>query len=220
MDGWSETTTLRSLRSPSIDRKSTQVVEFGEFGDINVSFDKGMKFGNKPKCWVNVKKGDFPFTMPATFLAPSYTTAVSAAAGVVTALGISPKKITEWLTDFEGIPGRGELTRSGDGWLVRDHNPSVTPISIDWNIRTIEEHYANKDLGVVIEQAVPKAKTSLDLELIDQNLSTHSTVKGRYLLETKPSTVEPPASFEIVGDVNTAIRAHKLTYWCSNSNTD
>jgi hypothetical protein len=214
------------LRHPEINMwkvfipKSTQVVEFGEFGDINVSFDKGMKFGNKPKCWLNVKKGDFPFTMPATYLAPSYTTAVSAAAGVASAIGLSPKKITDWLTDFEGIPGRGELTRAGEGWLVRDRNPSVTPISIDWNIRVMEEHYANKDLGVVIEQAGPEAKTPLDLETIDKNLSAHSSVKGRYLLEIRSSSVEPPASFEMVSDPNTAIRGHKVTYWCSNTNTD
>ncbi len=210
------------LRHPEINMwkvfipKSTQVVEFGEFGDINVSFDKGMKFGNKPKCWINVKKGDFPFTMPASFLVPSYGTSVSAAAGVATAVGLSPKKITEWLSDFEGIPGRGELSRAGEGWLVRDRNPSVTPVSIDWNIRMIEEHYANKDLGVMVEQAGVKPRTPLDLEAIDKSLATHSSVKGRYLLETGSSSVEPPASFEMVSDPNTAIRAHKLTYWCSN----
>jgi hypothetical protein len=84
----------------------------------------------------------------------------------------------------------------------------------------MEEHYANKDLGVVIEQAGPEAKTPLDLEIIDKNLSAHSSVKGRYLLETRSSSVEPPASFEMVSDPNTAIRGHKVTYWCSNTNTD
>jgi len=158
--------------------------------------------------------------MPATYLAPSYATAVSAAAGVASAIGLSPKKITEMLTDFEGIPGRGELTRSGEAWLIRDRNPSVTPVSIEWNVRIIEEHYANKDLGVVIERPGPVAKTPLDLETIDKNLSTHGTVKGRYLLETRSSSVEPPPSFEMVSDPNTAIRSHKVTYWCSNANVD
>jgi hypothetical protein len=214
------------LRHPEINMwkvfipKSTQVIEFGEFGDINISFDKGMKFGNKPKCWCNVKKGDLPFTMPATYLAPSYKTAVSAAAGVASAIGLAPKKITDMLTDFEGIPGRGELTRAGEGWLVRDRNPSVTSNSIDWNIKVIEEHYANKDLGVIIERKGPQAKTSLDLETIDKALSGHSSVKGRYLYENSNTSEEPPASFEMVSDPNQAIRAHKVTYWCANTRSE
>ena len=214
------------LRHPEINMwkvfipKASQVVEFGEFGDINVSFDKGMKFGNKPKCWLNVKKGDFPFNMPATYLAPSYSTAVSAAAGVASAIGLSPKKITEMLSDFEGLPGRGELSRAGEGWLVRDRNDSVTPVSVDWNIRIIEEHYANKDLGVLVERTGSNGKSGLDLETIDKNLSSHPTVKGRYLFENRPGTEDSPASFETVSDPNMAIRAHKVTYWCCNGRTN
>ena len=73
---------------------------------------------------------------------------------------------------------------------------------------------------MVVEQAGPKPRTPLDLEAIDKNLSAHSSVKGRYLLETRSGPVEPPASFEMVSDVNTAVRSHKLTYWCSNANSD
>ena len=84
----------------------------------------------------------------------------------------------------------------------------------------IEEHYANKDLGVMVERSGSNEKGGLDLETIDKNLSSHPTVKGRYLFENRPGTEDSPASFETVSDPNMAIRAHKVTYWCSNGRTN
>ena len=214
------------LRHPEINMwkvfipKGTQVVEFGEFGDINVSVRQGHEVRQQAQVLAQRQEGRFSIhhasDLPGTFL---HDRGVGGGWGGNRGRAL-PQEDHRDVDRFRGHSRPGRTYQGGRG--VADPGPE--PVG-DPGLHRLE----HKDHRGALCQQGPGGghrtpwtgrRMPLDLETIDKNLSTHSSVKGRYLLETKSSSVEPPASFEMVSDPNTAVRAHKVTYWCSNSNAE
>jgi len=86
------------------------------------------------------------------------------------------------LSQFKGVPGRGDVAREGGRFLIRERNPGVSAASIDWNISVLERSYGQQDIGIALDPVSVKVCEKLDISDVHEVLSRHPSVKGQYII--------------------------------------
>ncbi|OPY32535.1 MAG: UDP-N-acetylmuramate--L-alanine ligase [Methanomassiliicoccales archaeon PtaU1.Bin124] len=195
---------------PTVDR-----VTFGAGGNIDVSFDLKLQIG--VPVTVHVKIGDTvgDVELPGTFLAPAYRTALKAAMAAAYAFGIEAPKIIEALQGFPGTPGRGEIEREGDWYLVRDRNPGVSARSIAWNLDILQNIYGIKDIGLVIDPMNRKVCDRLDMNAILNVAKARPSVKKVYMFDREKGDGAACSDLPHIKNVSEVWAQHKVLLWCT-----
>lgn len=202
----------RELWSPQVPL-GVWLTTFGEGGIVEASVDGPLELGKEVEVQFKVKPGGaFSTTFSGDFLVPAYLRPFSAAISALKALGIPPPQLCQTLSDFTGVPGRGELLQRGDTWVVRDRNPGVSTHSVEFLLGILEEHYQAKDIGLVVEPVSIRVCEKLDLTEMGTINEVHDSVTGAYLLNHGDRDVE---GFRSIDDLSEILDDHGIVLHCT-----
>ena len=87
------------------------------------------------------------------------------------------------LHDFNGVPGRSEVIKDGDTFIVRERNPGINAGSVEWDLRALIDRYDQKDIGVIMDPVNIKVCQRLDAASILKVLAACPEVKESMSLE-------------------------------------
>ncbi|MBI0584289.1 MAG: coenzyme F430 synthase [Methanomassiliicoccus sp.] len=155
---------------------------FGPGGDLEISLPDRLELGKGVLLTVRWKGEEYQVRLPGTFLAPSYTTALASGLAAAGEMGVDMERAVSSLASFKGVPGRGDVTREGGKFLIKERNPGVSAGSIDWNLGVLERHYSQEDIGIALDPVNIKVCEKLDIGDVDEVLSRHPSVKGQYII--------------------------------------
>jgi len=189
------------------------ITTFGPSGDVDVALPKAIELGHGAKLDVVTKERCYHARLPGTFLAASYTTAISSALAAASSLGVGLEEATASLSKFKGVPGRGELIREAGCYAIRERNPGVSAGSIDWNIKVLEEVYGQDDIGLVLDPVSQKVCEKLDLDDVNRALASRPSVKGRYIINMPG--INRNADFRRIGSFHEVRGKHRLMVYCT-----
>ncbi len=150
---------------------------FGENGDVDAELEEHLQLGVPLTLKLRHLEEKTVVDLPSAFLAPSYLTAFQCATAIMVGLGFDLEQVRSAFEGFNGVPGRGEVSREGNWYLVRERNPGVSARSIDWNLDVIETYYRVKDIGLVIDPVDLKVCEKLDMKAILEVARSHPSVK-------------------------------------------
>lgn len=195
-------------------RGGTKAVTFGKGGDVEIVFDD-VNIGVPSQATLSYQGRRIGFEITSTILGLSYVTALEAAATACISFGIDPEEVVKGLASFRGVPGRAEVERIDDWYLVRDRNPGVSARSIEWLLRLLQDRYGIKDIGLVVDPVNTKVCDKLDMDDIMKVAHAHPSVKKVYLYKRETAgkgTVEGVERIEGIYDV---WARHKVVLWCT-----
>ncbi len=193
---------------------SVNSICFGENGDVDAELDEHLQLGVPLTLRIRHLEERAEVGLPSTFLAPSYLTAFQCATAIMIGLGHSLDQVRSAFEGFNGVPGRGEVSREGNWYLVRERNPGVDARSIEWNLNALERKYRVKDIGLVIDPEDLKVRERLDMKAILEVARSHPFVKQVYLFHRKGEE----DLWKEVPHIQNAFdvwNMHKVVLWCT-----
>lgn len=204
----------RELWAPQIP-PGIWISTFGEGGNVNgiveCPLELGSEVGVRFKCQ---PVGEFFTTLKGNFLVPIYLRPMAAALTGLKSCGMPMPQLCEALKNFNGVPGRGEVYREGETWIVKDHNPGVSGHSIEFETSVLEDFYGAEDIGLVIEPTSKQVREELDLKEMDLIFDVHDSVKGAYLLDPE-GTDKEVKNFHSIKDIGEVLDKHPIILWCT-----
>lgn len=154
--------------------KDVKILTFGNGGDVDAKIGQPLRLGEMAGMKIILKKGDCASVdLPGNFVAPAYLLAFSAAAAVAIDLGYGVNEIAKSFEAFEGVPGRGEIRKENDLWVIRDRNPGVSAASVRFLIECLKNYYQLKRIGVIIEPVSKRVCEKLDLGELEKVIIDH-----------------------------------------------
>jgi coenzyme F430 synthetase len=204
----------KSLWSPHVN-PSVLETTFGPGGDVDVSFDEKLQLGVPLRAHLMIKGAKYDIELPSTFLAPAFKTAFQAAVAASLAYGVEAGQMAQAMEGFGGVPGRGEIEREGDWYMIRDRNPGVGARSIGWNLDIIENKYGVKDIGLVIDPVNYRICEKLDMDAIVKTAKSHPAVKNVYLFDRDAADSKLWSDLPHIKNVYDVWARHKVLLWCT-----
>jgi UDP-N-acetylmuramyl pentapeptide synthase len=105
-------------------------------------------------------------TLQDGYLHLQYLDTIKAALEACRELGISVEQVVKGLETFKGVPGRGELRRSGEAWEITDRNPGISHLSVAWTLDVLEKMNMIKRTLVILDPVNSKVCEKIDIEQI------------------------------------------------------
>jgi hypothetical protein len=171
----------KSLWGPHVPAGSPMVT-FGPGAELETALPEKLTLGRGAPLTVRWRGQELGVRLPGSFLAPSYATALNAGLAAAGAMGADMEAAVDSLSTFKGVPGRGDVTREGGRFLIRERNPGVSAGSIDWNIGVLEQRYGQLDIGIALDPVNLKVCEKLDINDVHEVLARHPSVKGQYII--------------------------------------
>ena len=196
---------------------SVKSICFGENGDVDAELDEHLQLGVPLTLRIRYLEERQEAALPSTFLAPSYLTAFQCATAIMVGLGHTVGQVQSCFEGFKGIPGRGEVSREGNWYLVRDRDPEVSARSIEWDLSVLESYYRVNDIGLVIDPANHGMSEKLDMKAIMDLADAHPAVKKVYLFQHQGRE----GRWKEMPHIQNAFdvwNMHKVVLWCTIDN--
>lgn len=190
-----------------------RIVTFGAGGDVAISFPDNLRLGSGCPLTVRWDGKERKVSLPGTYLAPSYTTAIASALAAAKALGLEMEMAIDTLASFKGVRGRGEVVKDSNGFLIRERNPGVSAPSIRWNADVLQRSYGQEDIGIVLDPVSIKICEKLDLDEVRETLSHVPAVKGLYVMNMPGLDRSSTGFLRISGPMEVRGR-HKVIVQC------
>jgi len=106
--------------------------------------------------------------LSANFLSTAFLQSIEIASAAANLLGVPEKTIVNSLETFSGVPGRCEIHRKNDGYLLLEKNPGISHISIEHVLRILAEHTDGANVAVLITPATKKVCEKMEMDFIKQ----------------------------------------------------
>lgn len=161
--------------------QGVKTVTFGG-GDVQLILPDKLVLGKQVRAQVITPEKSYEVKLQGSYLVPSYLIALSTALGCAYALKLDMDKAVSSLASFNGVPGRGEVLKEKGWYRIIERNPGVSAGSIAWNLKTLEDYYAQTDIGVALDPVNAKVCEKLDLKEVNALLSADNCVTGQYLM--------------------------------------
>ncbi len=100
------------------------------------------------------------------FLGLEYIHAIDAALTICEQMHIDNDTVIDALSTFRGIPGRGEISKEDNVWVVTERNPGISHISIDSTLSTLKRMNALDGLTVILDPVNRRVCDKLDIDQI------------------------------------------------------
>ncbi|WP_400260642.1 coenzyme F430 synthase [Candidatus Methanomassiliicoccus intestinalis] len=169
-----------NLWAPHVSQ-GVKTVTFGG-GDVQLILPDKLVLGKQVRAQVITPEKSYEVKLQGSYLVPSYLIALSTALGCAYALKLDMDKAVSSLASFNGVPGRGEVLKEKGWYRIIERNPGVSAGSIAWNLKTLEDYYAQTDIGVALDPVNAKVCEKLDLKEVNALLSADNCVTGQYLM--------------------------------------
>lgn len=206
----------RDLWVPHV-RNNIKILTFGNGGDVEATIDQPLRLGETARMKIILKRGDcMSVDLPGNFVAPAYLSAFSAAVTVALDFGYGLNEIKKSFESFEGVPGRGEVKKEDDRWIIRDRNPGVSAGSVRYLVESLKRYYRLKRIGVIIEPVSKRVCEKLDLgELEKVIIDYQDCINDACLLGDFESDMLQGDVFRMIGDIDEVNRDSEAILWCT-----
>jgi len=154
---------------------------------------------------VSVKyKGTHNIKLKGNYLALQYIEAMDMALEVCDAMDIPADAVLKALSEFEGVPGRGEVRDMNGVRYIVERNPGISHMSVERTLKTLKAMGILEDALVIIDPVSKKVCDKLDRDLIEEVVRNY----GAGLIVTPGDGTEPA----IPSGVKTVVRMTKEGY--------
>ena len=110
--------------------------------------------------------GEHELSLRGSYLHLQYTDAIEAALEACHEMRVPAEQVVKGLETFNGVPGRGELRRSGNGWEITDRNPGVSHMSVSKTLDALERMGIVEDALLILDPVNRKVCEKADAEQI------------------------------------------------------
>ena len=141
-------------------------------------------------------RGKHEIELGKGYLALQYLSAMDAALEVCDAMDIPAEDVIRGLESFRGVPGRGQVSVEDGRKVLRDRNPGISHMSVDYTLSCLKDMDALGNAVLVVDPVSKKVCDKMDKDLI-------SETAGRYgvkvlFTDGQGSVPEIPADAETV----------------------
>ncbi len=193
---------------------SVNSICFGENGDVDAELDEHLQLGVPLTLRIRYLEERAEVGLPSTFLAPSYLTAFQCATAIMIGLGYAIDQVRSAYEGFKGVPGRGEVSREGNWYLVRERNTEVNARSIEWNLSVLETYYRINDIGLVIDPMDQRMSENPDMTAIIAVVKAHPSIKRAYLFQ-RQGEEDQWKELTHIQNAYDVWNMHKVVLWCT-----
>lgn len=124
-------------------------IEFGKPLEVSVDYD-----------------GKTDIALRGDYLALQYLEAMDMALEICEAMGIPQEKVLNGLESFPGVPGRGQISVEDGVRHLRDRNPGISHMSVEWTLNCLKEMNALDHAVLIIDPVSRKVCDKLDRDAI------------------------------------------------------
>ncbi|MBR1452433.1 MAG: coenzyme F430 synthase [Candidatus Methanomethylophilaceae archaeon] len=149
-------------------------------------------------------RGTHEIELKGDYLALQYLEAMDMALEVCDSMNIPADVVLEALSEFRGVPGRGEVGFKGDVRFITERNPGISHMSVERTLKTLDMMDCLSDALVIIDPVSKKVCDKLDRDLIEEVVKRY----GVRLIVTPGDGTEP----DIPPGVKTVVRMTKEGY--------
>lgn len=150
-----------------------------KYNPINVHFHGGnvileqyAPLGAPQEITLLLKKHHRVF-LSANFLTTAFLQSIEIASTAANLLGVPEKSIVNSIETFSGVPGRCEIHRKNDGYLLLEKNPGISHLSIEHVLSFLAKHTDGANIAVLITPATKKVCEKMELDLIKPIVDDH-----------------------------------------------
>ncbi|MBO4797290.1 MAG: coenzyme F430 synthase [Candidatus Methanomethylophilaceae archaeon] len=161
-------------------------------------------FGKSLKIRLKYDDKEYYTELGPGYLSLQYLRAAECACSIAEGLGVPRDKIIGALREFRGVPGRGEIYEKDGIKYVKERNPGISHISVDYTLSCLREMDALEDAVLIIDPVSRKVCDKMDKDLI----SAVAEKYGAELIISKGDGTETP----VPGYAKTVIMMTKEGY--------
>ena len=111
-------------------------------------------------------RGKHELMLSGNYLALQYVKTMDVVLEICDSMNISAEQVIMGLESFEGVPGRGEISRSSGKWNVTERNPGISHISIKNTLDILEKMDLLENAFIVMNPANKKICEKMDADKI------------------------------------------------------
>ena len=141
------------------------------FGNYNfTTFGKNMTVTGTP----SLEKGvDVTFTykgkkeattLDSGYMSLQYIPSFDIVLKICETMDIPVDTVIDGIRTFKGVPGRGEISKEGNRWLIRDRNPGISHMSIDMTLSCLKQLGCLEKALAVIDPVSKKVCDKMDVD--------------------------------------------------------
>jgi hypothetical protein len=192
--------------------RGAEVVTFGPDGDVQVRLEPGA-LGGPSTLHVRADDRKTSLVLGHGYFHPAYVTAYGCSLAVIMALGQDTFAAASLLSDFPGVPGRGEVKVGPQGTVVRERNPGVSAGSLAFLLRSLVDDYGCRDIGLLLDPVNTKVCEKLDLGAVRRLCRDIPQVRGLYLTPCGRSLAQE--GMEMVEGTDDLKGRHEVLLWAT-----
>jgi len=125
------------------------------------------EFGRPVKAILHYM-GDTGFELSGEYLSLAYIDSMNMAVEICRCIGISKEAVIKGLSDFRGVPGRGEIYEKDGVKHIIERNPGISAISVDWTLGILERLGVIDDAVMLVDPISKKVCDKMDAAEISE----------------------------------------------------
>ena len=141
------------------------------FGDRKfVTFGKNMKVIGQPAIGKAIGV-EFTYkgrkersTLDPSYMSLQYIPSFDIVLRICETMDIPVEAVIKGISTFKGVPGRGEISKEGDRWYVRDRNPGISHMSIGMTLECLRTMDCLDKALAVIDPVSKKVCDKMDVD--------------------------------------------------------
>ena len=103
-------------------------------------------------------------TMDPSYMSLQYIPSFDIVLKICETMDIPVEAVIKGISTFKGVPGRGEISKEGDRWYVRDRNPGISHMSIGMTLECLKTMNCLDKALVVIDPVSKKVCDKMDVD--------------------------------------------------------
>ena len=151
--------------------KDDELSIWKSFGDYKfTTFKDNMKVEGKPSlgkgidvsfCYKGRKE---KAVLDPSYMSMQYIPSFDIVLKICETMDIPVDCIIKGISSFKGVPGRGEISKEGDRWYVRDRNPGISHMSIGMTLECLKRMDCLDNALAVIDPVSKKVCDKMDVD--------------------------------------------------------
>ena len=103
-------------------------------------------------------------TLDPSYMSLQYIPSFDIVLKICETMDISVDAVIKGISTFKGVPGRGEISKEGDRWYVRDRNPGISHMSIGMTLECLKTMNCLDNALAVIDPVSKKVCDKMDVD--------------------------------------------------------
>ncbi len=183
--------------------KEEELALWSSYGERRfVTYGDSVKVISTPKLGEYLKirfvYNNVQHTVPLSnsFLSLQYIPSIELALKICEVMGIPTWAIINGLKTFEGVPGRGEISKENGIWTVKDRNPGISHISIGLTLNCLKDMGELNSAVVIVDPVSKKVCDKMDSDAMRSVADSFGV--GMLFTDGKGSDPEIPKDARVI----------------------